>query len=131
MSAAHRYVVVQQETASKERLTVMLFQTAVRHMRVAMGHLEKKDRRAAMPLLAKASDIVTHLHATLKRDAAPRMVDELMEIYTFTAARLSRAMATGNPADVKEAERAFAPIADGFAQAVAKELEKTGGAPKR
>ena len=34
--------------------------------------------------------------------------------------RLCRAIATGNPADVREAERAFAPIAEGFAEAVAK-----------
>jgi flagellar biosynthetic protein FliS len=124
MSAAHRYVVIQQDTASKERLTVMLFETAVRHMRVAIGHLEKKRRSAAMPLLAKSSTIVGHLHATLKRDVAPRMVDELTELYTFTVARLTRAMATGNPADVREAERAFAPIADGFAQAVAIEAQR-------
>ena len=124
MSAAHRYVVVQQDTASKERLTVMLFETAVKHMRVAAGHLEKKRKSAAMPLLAKASKIVGHLHATLNRDAAPRMVDELAELYVFTVARLSRAMVTGIPADVREAERAFAPIADGFAQAVAIEAQR-------
>ena len=124
MSAAHRYVVVQQETASKERLMVMLFDAAVRHMRVAMGHLEKKQRSKAMPLLAKAGEIVAHLHATLRRDAAPRLVDELMELYTFTAARLTRAMATGNPADLKEAERAFAPVAEGFSRAVALQAQQ-------
>jgi flagellar protein FliS len=130
MSAAHRYVMVQQETASKERLMVMLFDAAVRHMRVAMGHLEKKQRSKAMPLLAKAAAIVTHLHATLNRDAAPRLVDELMELYTFTAARLTRTMATGNPADLKEAERAFAPVAEGFSRAVALQAQQgTAGRP--
>jgi len=129
MSAAHRYVMVQQETASKERLMVMLFDAAVRNMRVAMGHLEKKQRAKAMPLLAKAGEIVAHLHATLKRDAAPRLVDELRELYTFTAARLTRTMATGNPADLKEAERAFAPVAEGFSRAVA--LQAQLGTPGR
>jgi flagellar protein FliS len=118
MSAAHRYVAVQQTTASKERLMVMLFDAAVRHMRTGLQHLEKKQRAAAMRPLAKAGEIVAHLHATLKREAAPRMVDELAELYTFTAARIARGMATGNPADIREAQKAFVPIAEGFAQAV-------------
>jgi flagellar secretion chaperone FliS len=119
MSLARRYATVQNNTASKERLTVLLFEAALKHMRTAAGHLAAKRRTEAMPLLAKASEIVAHLQATLKREAAPKLVDDLTQLYTFTCARLSRAMATANPADVREAERAFAPIADGFAQAVA------------
>jgi len=119
MTAARRYAAVQNHTASKERLTVLLFETALKHMRVGAQHLEAKRRSEAMPLLAKAAEIVAHLHATLKREVAPKLVDELKELYTFTTARITRAMATANPADVREAERAFAPIADGFAKAVA------------
>jgi flagellar protein FliS len=118
MSAAHSYVAVQQTNSSKERLMVMLFDAAVRHMRTGMQHLDKKQRSAAMRPLAKAGEIVAYLHATLKREEAPRVVDELAELYTFTAARLSRAMCTGNAKDVRDAERAFAPIAEGFAKAV-------------
>jgi flagellar secretion chaperone FliS len=121
MSLARRYASVQNNTASKERLTVLLFEAALKNMRTAAGHLDAKRRSEAMPLLAKAAEIVTHLHATLRREAAPKLVDQLMELYTFTSARIVRAMATANAADVREAERAFAPIADGFAQAVAAE----------
>jgi flagellar protein FliS len=119
MSGARRYAAVQNTTASKERLMVMLFDAALKNMRSAGRHLETKKRSAAAPQLAKAAEIIAHLHATLNRDAAPKIVDDLKELYTFTAARLTRAIATGNPADVREAERAFAPVADGFAQAVA------------
>ena len=119
MSGANRYVTVKNATASKERLMVNLFETALRHMRVAMQHLEKKDRRAANVLLDKSSQIVAYLHGTLKRDAAPAMVDTLAELYTFTLARLLRAIVTGKVADVREAERAFAPIVEGFQKAVA------------
>lgn len=118
MSAAHRYAAVQNTTASKERLMVMLFETAERHMRAAQRHLEARNRTAATPLLEKAGQIVLELQATLNPEVAPKMVQNLIEIYTFTAARLTRAIATGSPADVKEAVRAFAPVAQGFAQAV-------------
>jgi flagellar protein FliS len=119
MVAMNRYVSVQNATASKERLMVNLFQTALRHMRTGAADLEAKKNSAGIRTLDKAAQIVGYLHGTLKQDVAPKLVSELAEIYTFTAARLCRAIATGNPSDVWEAERAFAPIADGFAQAVA------------
>ena len=120
MSIAHRYAVVQNTTASKERLMIRLFDTALGHMRNAIRHLEAKERRKAMPLLDKSSQIVAYLQGTLNRDAAPKLVDDIKELYVFTVARLSRAILTGNPADVREAERAFAPIADGFSRALEK-----------
>lgn len=119
MSGVNRYLAVKNDTASKERLMVNLFETALRHMRVSIRHLENKDPKAAMPLLDKASQIVGYLHGTLKREAAPAMVDNLAEIYVFTIARLMRSIATCNVADVREAERAFAPIVEGFQKAVA------------
>jgi len=120
VGAANRYVTVQNNTASKERLMVNLFQTALRHIRLGGRELEQKQLKTATRALDKAAQIVGYLHGTLKREAAPGLVDNLGEIYTFTAARLCRAIATGSAKDAKEAERAFAPIAEGFTEAVAK-----------
>ena len=44
MSLARRYATVQNNTASKERLTVLLFEAALKHMRTAAGHLGAKRR---------------------------------------------------------------------------------------
>jgi len=120
MTAARRYVSVQTATASKERTMVLLFEAVLRHMRTGARLLESRDRRAAALVLEKACQIVLELQATLKPDVAPKLVADLAEIYTFTAARLCRAIASGEVNDVRQAERAFAPIADGFAQAAAK-----------
>ena len=117
--SANRYATVRNNTASKERLMVMLLEAALRHMRTAGKHLETKNRSAAAPLLLKAYNIVIELQKTLNPEAAPKLVSDLVELYTFTSARLTRALATGSAADVRQAERAFAPIVDGFAQAVA------------
>jgi flagellar secretion chaperone FliS len=128
MSAVRRYAAVQNTTASKERLMVMLLEAALRHMRGAIAFLETKDRVAAAPLLDKASQIVLELQATLKPEVAPKLCDDLIAIYTFTAARLARAIASGDPRDARQAERAFAPIVDGFARAVANAASAPGAA---
>jgi flagellar protein FliS len=119
VAATRRYASVQNDTASKERLMVNLFQTALRHMRMGGAELAERKRAKGMRTLDKAAQIVGYLHGTLNREAAPKLAEQLSELYTFTAARLCRAIATGNPADAREAERAFAPVAEGFAQAVA------------
>lgn len=131
MSAARRYAAVQNTTASKERMMVMLFETALRHVRNAIKHLEAKQHAAAAPLLDKAAQIVVEMGATLKPEAAPKLVADLMELYTFIAARLSKALVTGDVGPAREAERALAPIVDGFAQAVAAQTQAPAaeGAP--
>lgn len=120
MTAARRYATVQTGTASKERTMVLLFEAALRHMRAGARHLEKKERREAAAVLDKSCRIILELQATLKPDVAPKLVADLAELYTFVASRLCRAIASGEVNDVRQAERAFAPIVDAFAQAAAK-----------
>jgi flagellar secretion chaperone FliS len=118
MIAARAYVNAAKETASKERLMVMLFETALRSMRHASTLLEQQQAVEAMPLLTRASDIVTELAATLDAERAPELAQTLGEVYLFVAQRLGRAAAFREAAAVREAERAFAPIVEAFQQAV-------------
>ena len=65
MNASRAYARASQETASKERLMVMLFEAALRHMRHAATLLEQQKVVDALPLMTKASDIVCELSDTL------------------------------------------------------------------
>jgi flagellar protein FliS len=117
--AARRYAQAQRETASPERLMVLLFEAALRNIRSGATALETgRQLEAAAPLM-KASDIVVELHATLDHSKAPELCDRLSEVYRFVCLRLSTAALSRDPRAAREAERVFAPIADAFAQAVA------------
>lgn len=107
---------------------VLLFEAALRHMRTGARHLEKKERRQAAIVLDKSCQIILEMQATLKPDVAPKLVADLAELYTFIVARLCRAIAGGEVNDVRQAERAFAPIVDAFAQAAAKMAQNPGAA---
>lgn len=119
MNPANKYAQTQNETASPERLMVLLFTTALRHIRTAIRAFEEGRVHEAPPLLFKASDIVVELHATLDRSQSATICDSLAAVYQFTALRLTRAAMTRNVQLAVEAERAFAPIVDAFEQAVA------------
>jgi flagellar protein FliS len=116
--AARRYAQAQRETASPERLMVLLFEAALRNIRAGATALETGRPSAASPALLKASDIVVELHATLDRSKAPDLCDRLAEVYRFVCLRLSAAALSRDARAAREAERAFAPIAEAFAQAV-------------
>ncbi|MCU0700972.1 MAG: flagellar protein FliS [Myxococcaceae bacterium] len=119
MNAARAYARATNETASKERLMVLLFEAALKHMRAGASHLEAGDVKAGLPLLTKASDIVTELAATLNAAMAPELAELLGDVYLFVTQRLAVASLTKAAAPVREAERAFAPVVEGFQQAVA------------
>ena len=119
MLAIRKYAQTQNETASKERLMVLLFEAALRHMRRAAASLEGGQSAEAGPALNKAGDIVAELLATLDHTRAPQLARQLSDIYIFVADRLIKAGGSKNPVAVREAERVFAPIAEAFSTAVA------------
>ena len=118
MLAIRRYANTQNETASKERMMVLLFEAALRHMRRAAAALESGRSADASPGLAKAGDIVAELLATLDHTKAPQLCRQLSDVYIFVADRLIAAGGSRNPAAVRDAERVFAPIAEAFSTAV-------------
>lgn len=118
-STTSRYADIQKQTASKERLMVLLFEAALRHIRAGATGLEENRFQEAANCLTKASDIIVELHSTLDRGKAPELCDQLAEIYRFVSLRLVIATSTRNAAKAREAERALAPVVDGFRTAVA------------
>jgi flagellar protein FliS len=115
---ARRYAQAQNETASRERLMVLLFEAALRHIRTAAAALESGERGAVGNALSKATAIVAHLDATFDRHRFPELAENVGAIYRFTCQRLVSANLRRDPRLAREAERAFAPVADAFATAV-------------
>ena len=118
MNPTRRYAQSQNETASPERRMVLLFEAALRHMRTAATALEAGRSSEASAPLTKATDIVVALDSTFDRARFPELADNLGAVYRFTCQRLVSAGARRDAALVREAERAFAPVADAFATAV-------------
>jgi len=118
MTYARRYTQAQAETATPERLMVLLFEAALRNMRAGAAALDEGRASEAGACLQKAGDIVAELHASLDKARAPQLADQLAEIYRFVCARILDASAGRSSAPLREAERALAPIAEGFAGAV-------------
>jgi flagellar protein FliS len=118
MIALRKYAKTQTETASKDRLMVMLFEKALRDLRLGAEHLEQSRAGEAVYPLTRASDVVLYLRGSLDESIAPQLVDKLKDLYGFVAARATLAAVRRDLKLAREAERVFAPIAAAFAQAV-------------
>jgi flagellar protein FliS len=118
MNPTHRYAQAQNETASPERLMVLLFEAALRHMRTAAGALQSGRAADANAALSKATDIVVELDATFDRPRFPELADNLGAVYQFVCSRLLSATVKRDPVLVREAEQVFLPVADAFSTAV-------------
>ena len=130
MSYARRYTQAQAETASPERLMVLLFEAALRHMHSATTDLEAGRFAQAEPSLTRAGEIVTELLGTLDPSkGAPDLCDTLGELYKFVNGRLVAAALHRDAGKAAEAARVFAPVADGFREAVARLAQERGAQP--
>lgn len=117
MNPALKYAVTQKETASPQRLMVMLFEAALRDIRAGAGAFEEGRDRDAVYLLTHASDIVVELLSALDESHAPQLVETLRELYQFVTQRLLQAVSHKQAAYAREAERVFAPLVDAFSEA--------------
>ncbi|MCP4503812.1 MAG: flagellar protein FliS [Deltaproteobacteria bacterium] len=115
---AHRYQKTQSTTASKERIMVMLFQTALKHIRSAKSLYDEGQIMNADILVRKALDIIWELQDTLNPTVAPELVTNLSDIYTFVNLRLLNTLTSKTKAPLDDADRAFAPLVDAFEKAV-------------
>ena len=127
MNALKKYGQTTKETASRERLLVLLFEAALRHMRNGASALESGRAADAVLPISKANDIVVELQATLDTARAPELCQQLGAVYQFVAQRLLLGSLKKDAKLVREAERAFLPLVEAFQQAV----QVAAGAPVR
>ena len=120
MNAARAYTRTQNETASRERLMVLLFEAGLRHMRAGANAFAQRKNAEAIKALGKASDIVHELLSTLHHESFPELCERLSSIYIFVLGRIDRALLSLTAKPAEEAARAFEPIVLGYAEAVAK-----------
>ncbi len=113
------YRQVTNETASRERTLVLLFEAAHRFMQGGAANLERGAAGQAIEQLSKASEIVLELMRTLDKSKAPELCATLEAVYEFVAIELARAVASRKPGHARNAERAFVPLVDAFRQAAA------------
>jgi flagellar protein FliS len=89
-------------TQSKGRLIVLLYDGAIKFMKLAIKELEAKNYEAKGQYINKAQDIINELNAVLDMNAGGEIATNLRKLYCFMNNRLSEANIKRDPKIIRE-----------------------------
>ena len=89
-------------TQSKGRLIVLLYDGAIKFMKLAIKELEAKNYEAKGRYINKAQDIINELNAVLDMNAGGEIATNLRKLYCFMNNRLSEANIKCDPKMISE-----------------------------
>ncbi|MFZ2149362.1 MAG: flagellar export chaperone FliS [Sedimentisphaerales bacterium] len=89
-------------TQSKGRLIVMLYDGAIKFMRLAIKELEANNYEAKGRYINKAQDIINELNVVLDMDAGGEIATNLRKLYCFMSKRLSEANIKRDPQMIRD-----------------------------
>jgi flagellar protein FliS len=89
-------------TQSKGRLIVLLYDGAIKFMKLAINELEAGHYEAKGRYIGKAQDIINELNAVLDTDAGGEIASNLRGLYLFMNNHLSEANVKRDPQMIRE-----------------------------
>ena len=89
-------------TQSKGRLIVILYDGAIRFMKLAIIEMEKKNYEAKGRYINKALDIINELNVVLDMDTGGEIAGNLRQLYNFMSNRLTQANIKSDPELVRD-----------------------------
>lgn len=106
------------ETASKEKLLLMLYEGAIKFTKIAIVAAEKKQVAERATNICKVYDIVLELNNTLDHKIGGQLAAQLEQLYMFLTDQLSKANLTGDPEPLRAVLKILETLYDGWKQAV-------------
>jgi flagellar protein FliS len=127
MRAKNLYAKQSVQTAPKEQLMLMLFNTAIKNLKIAERGEWSTDREKLSAVAERAMDIIIELRQTLNHQMAPELCKQLEELYTYVISRIAVGLTSDSNKHFTDALVALSPIAEAFNLAIKK--TKEGGQP--
>ena len=103
-------------TAPQKKLIIMLYDEAIRNLKLAEIAMENKDIEKINTHLIKAQDIIMELMTTLNFEAGGDIAKNLYQLYDYMYFRLVRANIDKNIDYVKEVKKYMEELRDAWEQ---------------
>lgn len=102
MKGAEAYQENSVTTQSKGKLVVMLYDGAIKFLRMAIRELETQNYEAKSKYLNKAEDIINELNSVLDMDTGGEVATNLRSLYMFMIRHLHEANIKQDPGKIEE-----------------------------
>jgi flagellar protein FliS len=118
LKAAKAYLSTQVTTATQGDLLLMLYDTAIKHIKQAKDKIAERDFAAKGICITKAIEIVSELHESLNKEKGGDIARNLSRMYFMCNTRLLQANMELNPKKLDEVIAILAGLRQAFAQII-------------
>ncbi len=127
---AKKYKKTSVTTASKEKILLMLYEAAIKNLKLSKIAIEKKKISDKCTYITKAHDIISELSNTLDHSKGPEVTEQLESLYSFCINQLIKANMENDPQIIDTVLKVMTTLYEGWVAAV-EELKKTSGGAER
>lgn len=108
------------QSASKEKILLMLYEGAIRFIKQAMVAIDKKDIAERGMNIGRAFDIVMELNNTLNFEVGGDLALRLEQLYMFVTDQLTQANIKNDKVPLQHALKTMETLYSGWVEAVEK-----------
>jgi flagellar protein FliS len=117
-SAYQKYKTTSIQSASREKLLLMMYEGAIKFTKLAIQAAEEKKIADRGVNIGRAYDIVMELNNTLDHKIGGDISKNLEQLYMFITDQYTKANISGSPEPLREALKLLETLYDGWAKAV-------------
>ena len=119
-NAFQKYKTTAVQSASREKLLLMLYEGAIRFTKQAIRAAEEKNIAERGYNIGRAFDIVMELNNTLDHKVGGEIALHLEQLYMFLMEQFTKANISGSPEPLQASLKVLENLYDGWVQAVEK-----------
>ena len=117
-NAFAKYKTTSIQSASREKLLLMLYEAAIRFIKQAMIAIDRKDIAERGMNIGRAFDIVNELNNTLNHEVGGEISKNLEQLYMFISDQLTKSNATGQRKPLEDALKIMETLFSGWNEAL-------------
>lgn len=119
-NAYQKYKNTSVQSASKEKLLLMLYEAAIRFTKTAIKAAEEKNIAERGWNIGKAFDIIMELNNTLDHKVGGDIARNLEQLYMFIMEQFTKANISGDPEPLRASLKVLENLYEGWVQAIEK-----------
>lgn len=119
-NAYQKYKTTAVQSASKEKLLLMLYEGAIRFTKLAIKAMEEKNVAEKGQYIGRTFDIVMELNNTLDHKVGGDIAKNLEQLYMFIMEQLTKANISNTTEPLQASLKVLENLYDGWSQAIEK-----------
>lgn len=126
-NAYQKYKNTAVQSASREKILLMLYEGAIKFTKLAIKAAEEKKIADRGVNIGRAFDIIMELNNTLDHKVGGEIANQLEQLYMFMMEQYTKSNISGDPAPLRENLKLLNTLYDGWVQAVEKLKQESNG----